>query len=65
VVGYADDVLLIALVLRSVTRAAGPEALTRHWPGTPDGLDAVQRLVGTHSDDADGHRRTSPNPREE
>jgi uncharacterized membrane protein YkvA (DUF1232 family) len=46
VVGYADDAVLIALVLRSVTRAAGPEALVRHWPGTPDGLAAVRRLVG-------------------
>ena len=45
VVGYADDAVVIALVLRSVTRAAGPEALARHWPGTPEGLAAVQRLV--------------------
>jgi uncharacterized membrane protein YkvA (DUF1232 family) len=46
VVGYADDAVLIALVLRSVTRAAGPEAIDRHWPGTADGLAAVRRLVG-------------------
>ena len=46
VVGYADDAIVIALVLRSVTRAAGPEALERHWPGTPEGLAAVQRLTG-------------------
>lgn len=46
VAGYADDALLLALVLRSVVRAAGPEALTRHWPGTPDGLAVVRRLVG-------------------
>ena len=46
VVGYADDAVVIALVLRSVTRAAGPQALDRHWPGTPDGLAAVRRLVG-------------------
>jgi uncharacterized membrane protein YkvA (DUF1232 family) len=46
VVGYADDVILVALVLRSVTRAAGRGALERHWPGTPAGLAAIHRLVG-------------------
>lgn len=46
VIGYADDAVIVALVLRSVTRAAGEEALDRHWPGSPDGLAAVKRLVG-------------------
>lgn len=46
VAGYADDVLLVAWVLRSVVRSAGPEALERHWPGTPQGLDVVRRLAG-------------------
>lgn len=45
VAGYADDALLVAWVLRSVVRAAGPEALERHWPGTPQGLATVRRLV--------------------
>ncbi len=49
VAGYADDVLLVAWVLRSVVRAAGPEALERHWPGTPQGLDVVRRLAGVTS----------------
>jgi uncharacterized membrane protein YkvA (DUF1232 family) len=49
VVGYADDVLLVAWVLRSVVRAAGPEALERHWPGTPQGLLVVRRLAGRNS----------------
>lgn len=47
VVGYADDAVVIALVLRAVTRAAGPDALDRHWPGTPEGLTAVRRLLGS------------------
>ena len=47
VLGYADDAVLVALVLRSVVRHAGPDALTRHWPGTPAGLDLVRRLAGT------------------
>ena len=46
VVGYADDAVVVALALRSVVRAAGPEALDRHWPGTPAGLVAVRRLAG-------------------
>jgi uncharacterized membrane protein YkvA (DUF1232 family) len=45
VVGYADDVVVVVLALRSVVRAAGPEALDRHWRGTPEGLRAVRRLV--------------------
>ena len=49
VAGYADDVLLVAWVLRSVVRAAGPEALERHWPGTSQGLDVVRRLAGVTS----------------
>jgi uncharacterized membrane protein YkvA (DUF1232 family) len=46
VLGYADDALVVALVLRSVVRTSGPEALAQHWPGTPQGLDLVRRLVG-------------------
>jgi uncharacterized membrane protein YkvA (DUF1232 family) len=46
VIGYADDAVIVALALRSVTRHAGAEALERHWPGTPDGLAAVRRLAG-------------------
>ena len=49
VLGYADDAIIIALVLRSVTKRAGPDALQRHWPGTPDGLQLIQRLAGTPS----------------
>jgi uncharacterized membrane protein YkvA (DUF1232 family) len=45
VIGYADDVVVVVLALRSVVRAAGPEALERHWGGTPEGLRTVRRLV--------------------
>ena len=43
VLGHADDAVVVALVLRSVVRHAGPAALDRHWPGTPDGLAALRR----------------------
>lgn len=46
VIGWADDVLLVLLVLRSVVRSAGPVALERHWPGTAPGLEALRQLAG-------------------
>jgi uncharacterized membrane protein YkvA (DUF1232 family) len=49
VIGYADDVVVVALVLRSVVRTAGAEALQRHWPGTPEGLALVLRLAGVRA----------------
>ncbi len=46
VIGYADDVVIVALALRSVTRAAGADAIERHWPGTEEGLRSVRLLAG-------------------
>jgi uncharacterized membrane protein YkvA (DUF1232 family) len=46
VIGYADDAVIVALALRSVTRHAGPAALDRHWTGTPAGLAVLRRLAG-------------------
>jgi uncharacterized membrane protein YkvA (DUF1232 family) len=46
VLGYADDVIIVALVLRSVVRRAGPDAVRRHWPGSEEGLTLVLRLAG-------------------
>lgn len=45
VIGYADDVIIVALVLRSVIARAGEDALRRHWPGTPDGLQLILKLA--------------------
>lgn len=44
VLGYADDAIIVALVLRSATRSAGPDVLAKHWPGTSEGLAALKRL---------------------
>jgi uncharacterized membrane protein YkvA (DUF1232 family) len=49
VLGYADDAVIVAVVLRSVVRSAGPEPLARHWPGSPEGLLLVRRLAGLPS----------------
>jgi uncharacterized membrane protein YkvA (DUF1232 family) len=43
--GYLDDVVIIAAVLRSVVRRAGPDAVRRHWPGTEAGLSTLWRLT--------------------
>jgi uncharacterized membrane protein YkvA (DUF1232 family) len=45
VLGYADDAIVVALALRSVARRSGRAAVERHWPGSPEGLTAVMRLV--------------------
>jgi uncharacterized membrane protein YkvA (DUF1232 family) len=46
IIGYADDAIISYLVLRSILRAAGPDVIAQHWPGSPEGLTAVQRLLG-------------------
>jgi uncharacterized membrane protein YkvA (DUF1232 family) len=46
VLGYADDAIIVSLVLRSVVRRTGASAVRRHWPGTDDGLAALARLTG-------------------
>jgi len=45
VLGYADDAIIAAAVLRSVVRRAGPDAIRRNWPGTPEGLSIVWTLA--------------------
>ena len=49
VLGYADDPIIVAAALRSVVRRAGPGAIDKHWPGTPEALNAVRRLAGIPS----------------
>ena len=43
VVGALDDVLVVALVLRVVLTATGPELVRRHWRGPPETLRLVLR----------------------
>lgn len=52
VLGYADDVVVVALALRSAVRTAGDAALERSWPGSPAGLAVVRRLAGLPAPDA-------------
>lgn len=45
IAGQLDDVILVALVLRSVLRTGGPELLREHWPGPASSLNALTRLA--------------------
>lgn len=45
IIGQADDVIILAIVLRSVIRSAGIDLLRRHWPGTPTGLAIIEKLA--------------------
>jgi uncharacterized membrane protein YkvA (DUF1232 family) len=46
VIGYADDAIIVAFVLRGVVRRAGIGAVRAHWPGTESGFAALVRLTG-------------------
>jgi len=46
VLGYADDAIIVTVVLRSVVRRAGIAAVRAHWPGSDDGFEALCRLTG-------------------
>lgn len=54
VLGYADDAILVVLVLRSVVRHAGVDAVRRHWPGTVEGFAALTRLTRLPTRDTRG-----------
>jgi uncharacterized membrane protein YkvA (DUF1232 family) len=56
VLGYADDAIVVSLVLRSVVRRAGAPLVRRHWPGTDDGLSAIARLTGMQPSHTQAHR---------
>jgi uncharacterized membrane protein YkvA (DUF1232 family) len=45
ILGYADDAIVVVLVLRSVCRRVSFNELRDAWPGTDDGFAALLRLV--------------------
>lgn len=49
VIGYADDIIILAVALRFAVRSAGPEPLRRHWQGTTAGLAFIEKLAGLRS----------------
>jgi uncharacterized membrane protein YkvA (DUF1232 family) len=46
VLGYADDAIIVAVVLRWVVRRAGIDVVRRHWPGTEDGFAVLCHISG-------------------
>lgn len=44
-IGYADDLIITAFVLRRVIASAGPDKLAEHWPGAPEGLASLRRVL--------------------
>jgi len=54
VLGYADDAIIVAAVLRWAVRQAGIEAIHRQWPGTSDGFTALCRITGLTPPDTPG-----------
>jgi uncharacterized membrane protein YkvA (DUF1232 family) len=46
VLGYADDAIIVAAVLRGVVRRAGIDAVRAHWPGSEDGFAALVLVAG-------------------
>jgi uncharacterized membrane protein YkvA (DUF1232 family) len=45
VIGYADDAIITSFVLRRIIEKAAPGKLEQHWPGSPEGLAALRRLL--------------------
>jgi uncharacterized membrane protein YkvA (DUF1232 family) len=45
IAGQLDDAIVVALALRIVLRAGGPQLLAEHWPGPPSSLSALTRAV--------------------
>jgi len=45
VLGLVDNIVVTAWALRAAMTAAGPEAVARHWKGTPDGLAVLRRVI--------------------
>lgn len=46
VLGYADDAIVVTVVLRGVVRRAGLDVVRSAWPGTDDGFAVLTRLTG-------------------
>ena len=45
VIGFADNVAVLAWALRGSLGIAGPEAVGRHWKGSPESLAALYRVL--------------------
>jgi uncharacterized membrane protein YkvA (DUF1232 family) len=46
IAGQLDDAIIVAVVLRTVLRAAGADLIREHWPGPEASLRTLLRLAG-------------------
>ena len=44
IIGWADNVIVLGLILRGIIRRAGTEAVLTHWDGTRSNFSTVLRL---------------------
>lgn len=44
-VGYADDIVLVALALNSIINHTDPEIVKKHWAGDGDVLDVIKNIL--------------------
>ena len=49
VIGQLDDLLIAAVVLRTVRRGVKRSIVRRHWPGPPQSLRVVERIASRRS----------------
>jgi uncharacterized membrane protein YkvA (DUF1232 family) len=49
VIGQLDDVLIAAVVLRTVRRGVRRSIVRQHWPGPPQSLRVVERIASRRS----------------
>jgi len=45
VLGFADNVAVLAWALRATLRISGHDAVARHWTGTPESLATLYRAL--------------------
>jgi uncharacterized membrane protein YkvA (DUF1232 family) len=45
VAGQLDDAIVVALTLRKILRAGGPEMIEEHWPGPASSLSLMLKLA--------------------
>ena len=53
VIGFADNVAVLAWALRGAARTAGPEAVACHWKGSPESLAVLYRALRLSHGEAD------------
>lgn len=44
-IGYADDIVLTALVLNGLINNSSPELVKKYWPGDEDVLDVIKKIL--------------------